>query len=160
MQYNTNSLYRAMANMYIRYICIYTHLICIYTWSTLLYTVHSQTLLFLFTLHSSYSCSPTVLSSLARGCLSTLACQGRKGRERKRKGGGGGSISRRKLGTCPSQHCTVHILYKFGIFRIVQLLQYCTYFLYCTYCNNSQYTLGLNQLLLNTVVTFVQLQNY
>ena len=41
MQYNTNLLYRTMANMYIVSPCIYTHrssnVICTYTWSTVHY---------------------------------------------------------------------------------------------------------------------------
>ena len=44
------------------------------------------TYFYLFTLHSSYSCSPTVLSSLARGCLPVR--EGKEERERGREGEG------------------------------------------------------------------------
>ncbi len=56
------------------------------------------------------------------------ACQGKKGRERKRKGGGGGNVSRQKLGPS-SHHCTVHTVPIHNTFQayIFIITQYCSY---------------------------------
>ena len=128
------------SSQYICYICIYTHFICnlhlkyitvhhtfsdttVQLQNSIHYTHFTRSI---FTLHS---CSPTVLSSLARGCLSVR--EGKEERERGREGEGEVFLGRNQ--ELPPT-TVLYILYQFTIL------------------------LGLH--LINTIVTFVQLQNY